>query len=531
MVYKPRLAQADGSLSSGRGSSSERPNMFEEDTGMNSMVAVEDGVSVGRSAAPRARRQFADCLEEARHRLGGQLGRSGRPISKPELASKMNIAPVRLGQFLDPGFTLWLTERSGLTEPSDSKKKSPSSDPRKRIMGFAASVGRACAWLSSEEMPRTPSLDNETVANIVRGYIGEDQNYKFDDTFRTIVAEALSAVGSIPSEDPIPVNIALLKWGPFGTFLEKYGRLLVDRLNPISHVSQHKEFYDEKKSLQEILRFCEDNKLDPNCAGLGVYDSLFRRFRGFQFVTFPLRVPLIGVVAVPAEAEPTAFNFEAVFGPEPRIPVLTLDKEVGHLFVASNLDDRRRDLFRVLSHKGTESEVAALVAADMRDAAEKERSAVGFLSDGILAAEVANNLRRFRDVSVHVVPQDRNSAHQLAHRIGFMLPEQNRRLAEFLELGQRELVRAPWLLKRLLQELLRGIEDWWNTLDASCRENWSAPIFLFCDADLEELAPDALTARELIAEIEVMLAKSPEIGKARTKNHLVQLVTTSGRSS
>jgi hypothetical protein len=236
------------------------------------------------------------------------------------------------------------------------------------------------------------------------------------------------------------------------------------------------------------------NRREGWAATLGLYDTLYRRFKGYRFVTFPVRVPLVGLVVKAGDsAEISQLAFSDLFELTTD-PVRAVSYDVGHLFLGTILPNERIEPFENRMS-------SAELAHGLRRAAISDRSVV-FLADGVLALQVFAQLSIFRGVSIRVVGQGDAHRHELSYRIGFMLREEDHDLAGLLDSSQRELFRTSWRATGVFRSLFDGVGAWLKSQEFD-QKSWpeDEKLFLLRRSDLAAQVGDDVQTGLLLEQI------------------------------
>lgn len=446
----------------------------------------------------RAEKAAESPVESPRALFVRLLSEAAGGMSRKALAEKLRVSPTRVSEFLRP-----LQARDanfvGEDHADDDKLK-------KAVGGFAASVYRACVWLQGEA-----PVDEEFIHQVVREFLAEDwRDSKYAPELRATVDAAIETArkGEL-SEPKAAIRIHVVPWEPFANeddaraslrsnealrrskkglredseniddygFLGAYARALVERIDPIDA-----EIKPSLTSFSDALNVAASNRREGRNASLGLYNILYRRFRGFQFVTFPaIRVPLTGLV-VSRRVLKEVGGFRQTFGRRPQRKIFVVEDEVGELFARSNVEDKAR----VISIAAPSSaSIAEAVVAKIEETLDSEGGEVAFLSDAILAFETFAAITKMGQAKVSVVQPDEEDVDALSHSIGFMLRDEDSDFAQLLHDAQRQLLSVPWQSERLFEKFLFGAKAWARKHSIPDPKAWSAaakrraPVFRF----------------------------------------------------
>lgn len=436
--------------------------------------------------------EFINALEAAKRALGAI---PGKEATNRSLAAELRMAPSRLGSFLDSGFAIKLDEKD-----SAGRKQ-------KLVSGFTASLYRTAKWLVqnghlvSEKWARASDRE-QCVRSLVRSYWDPEKAAVFGTSaVQNAIRHGYASEDlAVDHRARVRVTATVLNWGPFAHvgqdgkaagFLREYGDKLLRGIDPLECETD----FPIEDELSAALANLPKSRKDEWVATIGLYDDLYRRFKGLEFVTFPLRVPLVGLIVSRDEVGHT-LNFSEVFGRKGGLRRFAIDHEVGHLFLGSILGG---DEISVIDSKKRHEEIAVL----LQEAADADGS-VAFLADAVLSAELYAALQKLKGVHVQPLGQGDDRRHELAYRIGFVLRAEDQELVELLEASQKELFRTSWMVKGLFESLVDGAKAWSakHKLDSL---GWEEPIFVLDDGDIAELMPNAERAQRLVAELRQFL--------------------------
>lgn len=412
-----------------------------------------------------ARAQFVTWLREAQQR---EAGREGASLSLKAMATELGISPTRLSEFLRPANTMnanFLGKDFGSADLANL---------RKAVSGFSYSVQRTCDWLIRKDVDLAKKITPTFVTSVVRGFLADQwRDAKYAGDVSSYVENGIQRAKDESENDPQAViRVQVVAWEPFAClgeierkqddiknygFLGAYARALVEQIDP-------KLARIEASSIrfEEALQLSASDRTKGRNAALGFYDILYRRFRGFQLVTFPaIRVPLMGLV-ISASGETVASDdddaFERLFGATPKGRVFTIDSEVGDLFIRSAAENDNGIESLPPSASGP---IAPAVAVRLeKEAAAEPSGSIAFLSDAILAFEVFAELSRRRRAHVDVVAPHKDDEEALSFSIGFMLRDEDADFASLLSEAQKQFLSVPWQAEPLFEEFFRGVEAW-----------------------------------------------------------------------
>jgi hypothetical protein len=432
------------------------------------------------------RQRFVGLLEDSKRSLVADAGGEKGDGPNKLLAKNARIAPSRVREFLDSGFALKI--------PNDARRVARS---RKLIAGFAASVRRTLIWLEDKGRLQPGEI---TAAALVEAYWPGAARSHFNNTVvDAAIAEGTgTAEGETSNLDKIDnVQLWVVNWGPFDSLdpisrpdmFTTYGTALFKGIDPIGC-----KVVPYSKKLEDLLNLPPPDPRKPRTVGMGPFETLFRRFGGFRFVTIPaLQIPLMGLQISTAE-KPEKARFEALLNSSLQTKRIVVDREVGDLVLSSVLSlPARKDPNRFVALPS--SNVREIAEALIRETEGARDKHVIFISDALLAFELYVRLSK-EGVHVDVVSQWTEVETDFVRREfvfapGLMLREPSADLAELLDASQKQLFRSHWRVEvTLLDPLFEGMRDWLARLrlDEQLTEGWPdhAPLFLFPQNVLRE---------------------------------------------
>lgn len=432
------------------------------------------------------RDRFVALLEEGKRSLAdANRGTSDGPAKL--LAAEIQISPSRLGNFLDWSFTVKVTKGRTSDLLTDPQIK-------RTVSGFAGSVHRTLAWLRRMGMAAGGLTTREVVKAYWPGHVLKE--FELPAVGAAITEGENTAAGLVSKRTMIDIQLWVVNWGPFGTpdqnddFFSCFGRALAQGIDPIES-----QITVVKKPLDDVLNFPASARRKGWSVAMGPFETLYRRFNGFKFVTFPaIRIPLVALLLSTRDAKRTEieFRFETVLHRDFVHKRVVVDREVGHLVLSSMLPPHIRD--------DTER-VECVPNKELRDVPDvlldrtQESGTVLFLSDALLAFEIFARLSK-EDIRVEVISQwDQNETSFLGREFvfapGIMLREEDSEFGTLLDESQQQIFKSHWRVEEeLLAPLFDGLETWLTKLRVSERAlvGWgdTAPVFLFPRDDVDD---------------------------------------------
>jgi hypothetical protein len=430
----------------------------------------------------------------------------------------IKVAPSRLTQLTDPEFEIEI-------------KKANLASQAKAITGFASSVYKVLAFLTDKgigdaRLRVTGEARDHLVCNLVESYwpkspvagIVEFGSKAAQDWIKQSI---ISAATRTRTDRELNIQVNIVKWGPFSHrpfaqneseqdahFLLEYGRGLLATVDPVSFdasakplaliptsgtTSQVSSVFIEK-DFEDAIADVPQSKPGEWRVTLGIYDSLIRQYRGYTFVTYPIRVPIVGLV-LSASTTPEIKDQNLLTFLEARHRNSTAEdsawafavpEESGHLFLGRILPSAK---IALLDEKrtGTVSLTAEQIAERLVFEFSEAGKAIVFASDTILCAQTHRELARLAKsgkFSVFPVSQAKGSQNEFSFRTGFMLRDEDQKLANLLSSAQSEMFRSAWQSEKLLRHLLRMSAAWVATENP----DWPFPLFSIDNECLSELA-------------------------------------------
>ncbi len=458
-----------------------------------------------------ARESFVAALEKAKEVVPNHNPALRREGPNKQLAALIRISPGRVGDFLEPTFHLPVGTDGAAEKASGFF---PATRLRKSVAGFAASVERALRWLQTLELPELLPPGHEVEA-IVEGYWpfnreGLVEHFSRDRLRAAIKEGRATAAKETENLSKIRVTLWIPAWGgwekwdkdpqtgardPRTAYLSSYGKALLRAIDPADA-----EINQESKRYSETFQLPIRSKESGLVLSMGLFDELSRRFRGFNFVTFPvLRFPPIGLVAWARGSEPIEG------AKDPRLSDL-LQKDYPALRCVVEHDVGASLLRSMFFEDPDESRVEVLSDSNLRDIPYllmdrlQKHDRVAFIADGSFSFEVFCALR---EKGYHVDVHAQGLEPVFAYTNGVMFRQEDRDLAPLLNSAQHHLFRTPWRVVELLQIYINAMSEWIRSLHPTPEtlKQWpkDAPIFLVSATEMELYmrtqvrAPEGLT--------------------------------------
>jgi hypothetical protein len=391
----------------------------------------------------------------------------------------MRVSPGRIGDLL--------REKSQIKITDDGDIPFEGTRLKKAVAGFAASIERILNWLKREKLLPEDALTTEEV---VKAYWPADQLDVFE---RPEVREGLadgraSAQNEHDQLNEIKAELWTIAWGPIGDeedanagkgFLPEYAKDLVKGVDPFA------EFATVSKSLPQLLGLPPRDRKKGLTLGLGLCETLYRKFLGFEFVTLPLAVFPILCLHVSRRTMEEQFSVEAIASgavPLGRARLTVIQGDMGQALLDSLIDvNAHEEPLPVESPSSVADELWKLTDP------KKDLRPIILFSDGIAALDAFVRLAKSgAQMKVSAQP----GVPQFAFSLGIMLRKEDKDLASLLELSQLQMMRSSWRVERHLQRLLVDLENWAlkQGFDKAIDDQWpdDAPILHIPGGLLEE---------------------------------------------
>lgn len=482
------------------------------------------------------RRGLALALHDAREILSAQ----GKPSGFKAMGRLIGTAPRRLSEICSDQFHLDFGS-------SDSPKSEHAVG--KTIIGFASSVYKVVDWLA-QTLP--PEDARQTLGNLLDPPDGQRAqtnlagmndllqefwpsdclDFRFEvQQCQHWISQGISlAQGESARTASLSIVVSVVEWGPFSTPvfghvpgsarrrcslpdggraaspilpiidspIGNYGSSLLAAIDPVQFRPDVDGLF-VKKSLRDALSGLPSSRAGKWQVALGVYDSLYRQYEGYQFVTMPVAVPIMALQfdngdewtgERPSEFQKLSFVdlFSESDDAVGDFEIFVIPRESGHLAIGKISDPQK---IRTLSSDG--SQPLELVDEILRTRNRKLISY--FVSDSILCYSIYNSIKRsLPGTVVRSLYQDRPS--DFSFRIGFMVREQDEKLLKMLHLAQKEVFRSPAKAKNLITHLSAATSSWASDIA------WPFPFFVIdCDC-MDEMSRDARSRSELVDFVE-----------------------------
>ncbi len=395
---------------------------------------------------PAGRRtEFVGLLEDARRLIASRPGTDG---SHKSLAAELRISPARVGDLLREDFYLELTDRGG--------KLFSAPRLRKAVTGFSASLERALLWLQREKLLIDRAVTTEAV---LFGYWPKNPKAQFDTGLvRDAIADGKSTA-RLEHERLAKINVELwtLPWGPFADrgeedsnksgFLIGYARDLIKAVDPWASVTP------QYKSLTQILDLPTRDRKKGLAVGVGVCETLYRKFQGLEFVSWPLlEFPIVCLLVSRSEIN-KEYSFDdlisgKISGGEVRLAAI--DNDIGHAVLTSLLGGQRK----------INEELSAGLPEEVAEELKGKASEVplALFADGIAAVHAFAELKR-AGLNPKVVPQDSQSP-DFSFSLGLMLRKEDKDLFPLLTEAQQQVLGLEWRLEHHIINFLDDVESW-----------------------------------------------------------------------
>lgn len=477
--------------------------------------------TVHTNANPPGRAELAAALQVAKTWSAQTLGVG----SFKKLGPLVRTSPTRLADLASATYCL----------PLEMGKVATNG---KTVVGFAASVYRTVHWLVSHNYGKvaapvgfqkwveslgTGSEGSPRFALAVVTLIGEywpQENITGiqpgDELVRGWIETGINTASqALENEDALSIAVSVIEWGPFSfvpksapsatsealpppilnSFLVKYGSSALSTIDPVRFDLSAKDLFSPK-SLKDALESVPDSQPGKWQAILGLYDSLFRQYDGFRFVTFPIRVPVVGLLlSKGVDQQPSHNNFIDTFCDQGVAMAYAVDRESGHLFLG-----RLRSNSKIAPISLENSSAENVLSYLLERLNESGEGRLGFVSDSVLCFEL---LRQWElmglgaEVSLRILPQKNGSQSEFSFRTGFMVREEDSKLITMLQAAQLEMFRSEWKVHELFRLLISSTREWISSLGQNSK-NWPGPFFALNGQCLTELAPSEPRKRRLL---------------------------------
>lgn len=456
------------------------------------------------------RRELTEALETPAKQWGGSQP-YGAPSFKYLGDHHIKTAPKRLSEIVDPQFVIDVLGKSKVSMS-------------KAVTGFAASLFKVVAFLAEKGLaPRSLMVEGaereKLIVALVHAYWPSTGDVSFESPLVQgwIRQGILSAANAARTDRELSIQVNLVEWGPFSfksepsdgeivanTFLRSYGRSLLAAVDPVSFDSTKGVFKDV--SFEDALDAVPKSLPGRWQVTLGIYDSLIRRYRGYSFVTYPLRVPVAGLLlsssSVPGGSEHSLIETVERTASTNRdgdasARAFALPEESGHLFLGRILPSSQIALLD-RPRPGQPSLTADQIAGLLLDEVARDSRSIVFVSDTVLCAQVHKRLlTRSAGQGTAVCPlqQPPGDRAEFSFRTGIMLRDEDKKLHDLFGAAQQELLRSTWQSEQLFKRLLADGVGWLKAEGL----DWPGPLFALDREGLTELAPTAKRQKRLLA--------------------------------
>lgn len=476
---------------------------------------------------------LVEALSEARTILASQ----GRPSGLKAMGALAGTAPSRISELASAEFFLDLGGAESVR--SDHAV-------RKAIVGFASSLYKVIEWLTqvlpNELADRAlgalvmqhgarsgRTVNSEKLVALIGEFWPVDSaDYQLgDQRCQYWIEQGISqAQGEVARVTSLSIEVAVVEWGPFSTPvlghslgssrrqsalntedqyvksdlavldtpIGNYGSSLLATIDPIQFRADVDGLF-VRKSLQAALSGLPSSKAGKWQVALGVYDSLYRQYEGYRFVTLPIRTPIMAIEFCSDHARngqpDTVFEtidfsryLTDLCNKDSEKRVFVVPKESGHLAVGRFLESES------ISELSEYSDDPASIFEQISTYSDGNDSAL-FISDTIMCCELYKHARSLSaGKKLRLIFQDRPS--EFSFRIGFMVREEDEKLLRMLSLAQREMFRSPAKVKNLILHLSEATAIWANGL------SWDSPFFVIDREGLEEFSRDSKEREQII---------------------------------
>ena len=475
-------------------------------------------------------------LNDAREVLSAR----GKPSGFKAMGGLIGTAPRRLSEICSDEFRL----NFGLIDSPKSEHA-----VAKTIIGFASSIYKVVEWLAQTlpaddakltlgDLLDAPDGQRAQINLVVLNELLQEFwpsdcfDYRFGAKHcQHWISQGISlAQGELARTASLSIIVSVVEWGPFSTPvfghapgsarrrrsisnvpdatkaklpiidspIGNYGSSLLAAIDPVQFRPDVDGLF-VKRSLRDALSGLPSSKTGMWQVALGVYDSLYRQFEGYQFVTMPIATPImalqigdavgstnerpceferLSLVDLFSESDDTIGDFE----------IFVIPRESGHLAIGKISDPQK---IRTLSSEGSRSLDIVTEIFSRRDRTLRTY----FVSDSILCYSIYKSIKHSQpESSVRCLYQDRPS--DFAFRIGFMVREQDAKLLKMLHLAQKEVFRSPAKAKSLIAHLSAATSAWASDL------TWPFPFFVIDSDCMDEMSRDARSRCELVDFVE-----------------------------
>ncbi len=479
---------------------------------------------------------LALALHDAREVLSAQ----GKPAGFKAMGALIGTAPRRLSEICSDEFRLNFG-------PSDSPKSEHA--VAKTIIGFASSIYKVVEWLAQTLPPDDATITMESLLHAPEGQRAQINLVALNALLREFwpsdcfdyhfeaqqcqhwVSQGISlAQGELARTASLSIIVSVVEWGPFSTPvfghapgsarrrrsipnqvsltppklpiidspIGNYGSSLLAAIDPVQFRPDVDGLF-VKRSLRDALSGLPSSKTGMWQVALGVYDSLYRQYEGYQFVTMPIATPIMALqigdaigstIGGPSEFERLSFVdlFSESDDTIGDFEIFVIPREAGHLAIGKISDPQK---IRTLSGEGSKPLDIVTEIFSRRDRTLRTY----FVSDSILCYSIYKSIKSSQpESSVRCLYQDRPS--DFAFRIGFMVREQDIKLLRMLHLAQKEIFRSPAKAKNLIAHLSAATSAWASDL------TWPFPFFVIDSDCMDEMSRDARSRCELVDFVE-----------------------------
>lgn len=485
-----------------------------------------------RSNLESLRIGLVDALTEARATLSSQ----GKPAGFKPLGSIIGTAPRRLSEICSEDFFLDFG-------PPESPKSEHAVG--KTVLGFASSIYKVVEWLAQTLPPEValvtlgPLHNRErdhgaARANIfaLKDLLAEfwPKNY-YDYAFWSTrcqkwIEQGFSAAqGEFSRASSLSIVVSVVEWGPFSTpvpgFVPRsivcdvasvrndvsrlsrapvtdtpivnYGASLLAAIDPIQFRPDLEGLF-VTKALQDALTGLPSSRAGKWQVALGVYDSLYRQYEGYNFITLPIRTPIMAVEfhgrGNSSEKRSLHFgraDFSNLFAEHSSnhtdFEVFVIPRESGHLAIGRLVEAR---LIK-------EIDITKAEPSEIFDEIERRRDRkkkAYFVSDTILCFALYKALIEGDQLAgTKFLFQDRPS--DFSFRTGFMLREEDQKLYRMMIAAQREVFRSPAKAINLIAHLAAATRAWVGEI------HWPFPFFVIDAEGLDEMSRDDASREQI----------------------------------
>jgi hypothetical protein len=461
------------------------------------------------------RKSFAEALEVPAKEWGrNQDDGSG---SFKYLGDKhIRVSPKRLAELADSGFAIALANKSAVARS-------------KLITGIAASIYRTLSFLADKGLGDKNLHADEPgrgglVIDLIKAYWPEVPENDAAE-FRSASVQAwirqgiIGAAQQVRTDRDLAILVNVVEWGPFSFVNERtdhgraeahfqfeYGRRILAAVDPVSFNAELSLSANgaSAKVFQDVSFAKAMEDIPTSVPGkwritLGVYDSLIRRYRGFSFVPFPIRIPVAGIIIGKADQIANVGQNELVefLAGEAKAEssrtepwAFVVKEESGHLFLGRMISNDQIGFIESVKSK----EICDILL----EISKNRDCSIIFTSDTILTSQVYTHLKVNNiDDDTIIKPLLQKEGHfcDFSFQTGFMIREEDQKLSNLIRAAHTEIFRSQWMSEMLLNYLLEKSECWMKALEI----DWKFPLFAIDSECLAQLANTSVRGEQIIS--------------------------------